>query len=106
MPEHNLGHKESIPKGSGKKFELEGREIAVFRTEDDEFCALNDRCTHAEASLSQGYLEGTTIECPLHGARFDIRTGEVRALPAVVSERTYPVRIEEDHIVLTIPDEQ
>ena len=60
---------------------------------DGEFHALNDVCTHQEASLSDGSIEGDEIECPLHGGAFDIRTGQPVAFPVVVPVETYPVRV-------------
>jgi naphthalene 1,2-dioxygenase system ferredoxin subunit len=67
--------------------------------------AFEDVCTHECASLSQGFLEGGEIECPLHGARFDIATGRCLAAPAERDLRTFPVRIEGEDIYvgLTMP---
>ncbi len=60
---------------------------------DGELYALNDTCTHEEASLSDGTIEGEEIECPLHGGAFNIRTGQPVAFPVVVPVETYGVRI-------------
>ncbi len=60
---------------------------------DGELYALNDTCTHEEASLSDGTIEGDEIECPLHGGAFNIRTGQPVAFPVVVPVETYGVRI-------------
>ena len=62
----------------------------------------DDICTHDDASLEQGYLSGYEIECPRHGACFDVRTGDVTALPAVVPIDTFPVRVEGDDIELDV----
>ncbi|MBI4641820.1 MAG: Rieske 2Fe-2S domain-containing protein, partial [Candidatus Tectomicrobia bacterium] len=56
--------------------------------------AIDDTCTHEEASLSEGEVWGEVIECPKHGARFDLRTGEVVSLPAVLPVATYEVKVE------------
>jgi 3-phenylpropionate/trans-cinnamate dioxygenase ferredoxin subunit len=81
-----------IPVGSGKFVDVDGEPIAIFHV-DGTFYATSDVCTHEEASLSEGELEGEIVECPLHGARFNVRTGQVKALPAVVNVKTYPVRV-------------
>jgi nitrite reductase/ring-hydroxylating ferredoxin subunit len=63
-----------------------------------EFFAISDICTHEEASLSDGEIEGDEIECPLHGGAFDIRTGQPVAFPVVVPVETFGVRIVGDDI--------
>ena len=72
---------------------LGSRRIALYRL-DGQIHALDDVCTHALALLSQGFIEDGAVECPLHGARFDIATGRCLAPPATVDLRTYEVRIE------------
>jgi len=69
-----------------------GAEVAVFNI-DGEFYALADVCTHDGGTLADGTVEGHEIECPRHGARFDIRTGKVTAPPAYEDVTTYPVRV-------------
>ncbi|KAG0919340.1 hypothetical protein G6F32_016208 [Rhizopus arrhizus] len=59
-----------------------------------EICATQDRCPHGNASLADGYVEDGTIECPLHQARFDIRTGQAMCAPATSGIRVYPVKVE------------
>jgi naphthalene 1,2-dioxygenase ferredoxin component len=65
--------------------------------------ATGDLCTHGGARLSEGYLEGYLIECPLHQGRFDIRTGEVAGPPCKRRVRTFPVRMEGDAIAVGFP---
>lgn len=65
---------------------------------EGEFFVTDDTCTHAEASLSAGCLKGYEIECPRHGARFDVRNGSVKALPAVIPLKTYPVVIKDGEV--------
>ncbi len=65
---------------------------------DGEFFALNDVCTHQEASLSDGEIVGDEVECPLHGGAFDIRTGQPAAFPVVVPVETYKVRVVGDEV--------
>lgn len=83
---------DEISEGSGKFFDVDGEPVAIFHV-DGSFYATSDVCTHEEASLSEGELEGEEVECPMHGARFNVRTGAVLALPAVTKLQTFPVRI-------------
>ena len=69
-----------------------GRPIALYRVEG-ELYATHDICSHEHARLSEGYLDGCEIECPLHQARFDIRTGEARCRPATQPVAVYPVKV-------------
>ncbi len=69
---------------------------------DGEFYALNDVCTHEDASLSDGTIDGDEIECPLHGGVFEIRTGQPVAFPVVVPARTYPVRVVGDEVQISL----
>jgi 3-phenylpropionate/trans-cinnamate dioxygenase ferredoxin subunit len=73
------------------------KRIALFRDSGEVF-ATDDVCTHAFALLSEGFLEDGCIECPLHQARFDIRTGKALCAPATEDIRTYPVRIDGDGV--------
>jgi len=72
--------------------EIGSRWIAVFNV-DGQYYAIEDRCTHDDGPLADGELYGCEIECPRHGARFDIRTGKVTARPALVDVPIYEVRI-------------
>jgi 3-phenylpropionate/trans-cinnamate dioxygenase ferredoxin subunit len=96
-----VGTTDEIPEGTGKYFDVDGEPVAIFNA-DGSFFATSDVCTHEEASLSEGELEGEIVECPLHGARFNVRTGEVKALPAVVKLKTYPVRVVDNSIEVQV----
>jgi 3-phenylpropionate/trans-cinnamate dioxygenase ferredoxin subunit len=76
--------------------------IAVFHTDDGEILAIDDTCSHQQASLADGWLEGCEIECPLHSSRFDLRTGAVDAPPARLPVRTHQVVIQ-DGVIHVIP---
>ena len=76
-----------------------GDDIAVFRV-GDEVHAIDDLCSHAEASLSEGEQRGYTITCPQHGGKFDIRTGRATRFPAVSPVRSYPVRVEGNDVLI------
>lgn len=80
-----------------KKVSINGEDICLTRIGDEVF-AINDTCTHSEASLSEGDVTDFKIECWLHGAEFDLRTGEALTLPANIAVKTYPVSIVDDVI--------
>jgi 3-phenylpropionate/trans-cinnamate dioxygenase ferredoxin subunit len=96
-----IGKASEVPAGTAKVYEVDDRTIAVCNVDGDLF-AVDDVCTHDEGSLDQGELEGYEIECPRHGARFDVRSGEVKALPAVVPIDTFKVRVEGDDIEIDL----
>ncbi len=75
-----------------------GEMIAVVRDEAGDVHAISDMCTHATVSLSEGDVDDCTIECWLHGSRFDLRTGEPTGLPAITAVDVYPVTIEGDDV--------
>ncbi len=68
-------------------------EVALVHTEDGGFHAVSDVCTHGAVSLSEGEVEGCTVECWLHGSRFDLRTGAPLSLPATTAVAVYPVTV-------------
>jgi 3-phenylpropionate/trans-cinnamate dioxygenase ferredoxin subunit len=77
--------------GEGVRFGGFSPPIAVFLTEDGEVFALDDTCSHQEASLADGWVEECWVECPLHASRFDLRTGRVDAPPAKLPVRAHEV---------------
>lgn len=64
--------------------------------------AVDDLCTHDDGPLTEGTLEGGQLECPRHGARFDVRTGEAKCLPAVVPIASYPVKVEGGDVLVNV----
>jgi 3-phenylpropionate/trans-cinnamate dioxygenase ferredoxin subunit len=88
-----LAETADVAPGQVKVYEVQGRRIALCNVEGT-FYAIDDVCTHDGGPLDQGELDGHQIECPRHGARFDVRSGRVLALPAVMPVRSYPVRVE------------
>ena len=95
-----------IPAGRVKLVGTDDLQIAVCNV-DGEFYAIQDVCTHDGGPLDQGQLEADEIECPRHGARFNVRTGEATLMPAVVGVATFPVKIEGDQLFVgTKPNEQ
>jgi 3-phenylpropionate/trans-cinnamate dioxygenase ferredoxin component len=90
-----------VAPGTVKYVGVGPEEIALCNV-DGEFYAIADVCTHDGGSLDQGSLDGYQIECPRHGARFDVRTGAVRALPAILPIPTFDVRVEGDTILVDV----
>ncbi|GAA2045354.1 bifunctional 3-phenylpropionate/cinnamic acid dioxygenase ferredoxin subunit [Yaniella flava] len=74
--------------------------IAVFHTETGEFYALDDRCTHGQASLAEGFIKDELVECPRHAATFCLRNGKVLSLPATVDTNTHQIEIVGQNILL------
>ena len=91
-----------IPGYAALETGVEGRPLALFKVEGKVYCTGN-LCTHAEAFLSDGFLEGYEIECPLHGARFDIRDGRALCQPAWKDVASYPVRVEGEEVFVDLP---
>ncbi len=87
--------------GHVKVIEHDGKLIAIYKLPDG-YYAIDDVCSHEEASLSEGELENGKIECPMHGARFDIRTGKNLNLPAVLPVKSYPVKLEDGEILIQV----
>jgi len=82
----------NLPEGSVSLAEVAGDEVAIFNV-GGRFLAVQDMCSHDGGTLADGTVEGFEIECPRHGARFDLRTGKVTAPPACEDIRTYAVRV-------------
>jgi len=86
-----------IPARRVAVFQVGDHEVAVCNL-DGQFYAIDDLCTHDGGSLDQGELDAAEIECPRHGARFDVRSGAVTQLPAFQPVETHPVRLEGDTV--------
>ena len=78
-----------------------GRELALYQVAGEVF-ATDNRCTHGNALLSEGFLMDNCIECPLHQGQFDVRTGEPLCAPVTVAIRTYPVMVEGAEILVDL----
>jgi len=85
--------------GKPVKIEKDGRAICVARVGDEVF-AVDDTCSHSDASLSEGDVTDFKIECWLHGAEFDLRTGEALTPPAVAPLNTYSVSVDGDSVTV------
>lgn len=91
---------EEVAEGGMLRLEPVGMDPILLCRLEDGFHAVDDECTHAIASLSEGRLEGKTIFCPLHGGSFDVCTGKARSLPCKQALRTYPLEVADGTIWL------
>ncbi len=106
MSTHVLFGLDEIEAGTARKVEVAGVAIAIVRIGDDVY-ALGDTCSHAEVSLSEGFVEPDecAIECGRHGALFDLTTGEPLTLPAVRPVPVYEVGVVDGRVQLTLEGE-
>ena len=90
-----------VPKGDVMAVQLAGKEIALYEV-DGEVFATDNICTHGHARLSDGFLEGREIECPLHQGKFDVCSGQALCAPLTENIKTYAVRIENMRVMLKL----
>ena len=95
---------DEIPMETVKGVATDHLEICVAHAEDGHFYAIDDVCTHERFLLSGGELFGLDVECPQHGSRFNLVTGKVTGLPAVIPTKTYTVIVEGQNVFVEIPD--
>ncbi len=100
---HRVAGAASLGPGEVRLVEVAGQRICLARTDDDELFAVDDTCSHEEESLSEGWLDGSCIECPAHNSTFDLRTGEALTLPATDPVRTFPVTVDGDDVLVDVP---
>ena len=98
---HLVAKTTEIPEDEAKRVVIGDIQIAIFNLAGA-FYATDDVCTHAYASLSEGYVEDGCVECPLHAGLFDIKTGKALSLPVVEDIKTYPVRTEGENIYVEV----
>jgi 3-phenylpropionate/trans-cinnamate dioxygenase ferredoxin subunit len=102
-----LASRSELEPGRGHRVELsDDGEVAValVRAEDGVY-ATEDRCSHEDYPLSEGWVEDHTLECALHGSRFDLQTGEPDSPPALRPVRVFPVRVDGDDVLVDLPDD-
>ncbi|WP_270889392.1 non-heme iron oxygenase ferredoxin subunit [Pedococcus sp. 5OH_020] len=92
---------EELPEVGVAAADINGRVVAIVHTGDGSIHAVDDTCSHANVSLSEGELDGCTLECWLHGSRFDVRTGEPSGPPAIVPINVYAVKVEDDEVYVS-----
>jgi naphthalene 1,2-dioxygenase system ferredoxin subunit len=93
--------RDAVPEGDVIAVKVAGKEIAFYEVEG-EIYATDNLCTHGAARMSDGFLEGREIECPLHQGRFDVCTGQALCAPLTDNIRTYPVKIENLRVMLKL----
>jgi 3-phenylpropionate/trans-cinnamate dioxygenase ferredoxin component len=91
-----------VPVAGTLRVVLDGTPVAVVRDEFGDLHAIGDTCTHAEVSLAEGDVDGCSIECWLHGSRFDLRTGEPTSLPAIRPVPVFPLTIDGDDVLVDV----
>jgi nitrite reductase/ring-hydroxylating ferredoxin subunit len=103
MPEHfvTVAKADFLEPGELMYVEVDDEPVCLINL-DGELHAINDVCTHEDASLTDGTIDGDLIECPLHGGAFNIRTGEPANLPVVVPIEKYTVRIVADEVQIAV----
>jgi len=95
---------DEVPAESLKRVDAGSTPVCLAHAEDGNFYALNDICTHEEFSLSEGELWDMDVECPQHGSRFNLVTGKVTGLPAVIPAKTYLVTVEGADVFVEVPE--
>lgn len=90
-----------IPDDEPLKVEIGDTQIALVKTDGDVY-AVSNVCTHEYAEMHEGFVEGTEIECPLHGSMFDVKIGEVKSLPATENLPTFPCKVEGDDVLVDV----
>jgi 3-phenylpropionate/trans-cinnamate dioxygenase ferredoxin subunit len=106
MPFVRLAGVSEVPLEQGLRVELGDEEaVALVRTGDGGVHAVEDVCSHEDYPLSEGWVEDHTIECALHGSRFDLLTGEPDSPPALRPVRIFAVKVEGEDVLVDLPDD-
>ena len=99
---HSVAKTDDLDEGEAMQVIIGRKEIAIYNL-DGKFYATDDICTHAYASLADGYVEGELIECPLHGGCFDIKTGKAMTPPVSEDLKTYELKIDGEQKLIGVP---
>lgn len=102
--EFRVARKSAVSSTEARAFTVDGREIVLCDV-DGEIYALDGICTHEDLPLEGGEIDDGVLECPWHGAMYDVSTGAVRALPSTRPLRTYPVRVEDGEVYVELLDD-
>ncbi|HEX3220539.1 MAG TPA: Rieske 2Fe-2S domain-containing protein [Candidatus Limnocylindria bacterium] len=92
-----------VEPGTVRVVQIDGRSLCVGLTEDGEWGAIDNVCTHDGGVLGEGELDGDAVECPRHGGRFDLFSGRVLALPPVRPVQAYEVHVDDGAVVVNLP---
>ena len=101
---------EDIPENTAKKFIIKDFDLAVFNVEGN-FYAIDRKCTHMKGNLAKGLVEGTAVRCPLHGAKFNLKTGELLDQPGTIAgwfkkaknTTVYKMKVKNDELYIDLP---
>ena len=99
---HSVAKTDDLDEGEAMQVIIGRKEIAIYNL-DGKFYATDDICTHAYASLADGYVEDEMIECPLHGGCFNIKTGKAMTPPVSEDLKTYELKIDGEQILIGVP---
>ncbi|QJC21839.1 Rieske (2Fe-2S) protein [Arcanobacterium buesumense] len=107
MPEHRVCTIADVAPGTVQGFEVITENstplpVAVIHSQQGNWFAVHNQCTHGRVKLSDGWVEDESIECSQHGAAFDLATGEVMTLPASQPVTIYPVRVDGENVYITV----
>jgi nitrite reductase/ring-hydroxylating ferredoxin subunit len=102
---YRVCHVSEIAEGTAGSVEIAGQRLGLYNI-GGKFFAIDDRCTHAMAFLSEGHIDGDTVECPLHGGCFHIPTGRPLTPPVRTPVRVYPVHVIDDQVYIQIDDDE
>ncbi len=102
---HKIAADSEVAPGEARQYTVEGRPVALCNV-DGEFHAFEDICTHQFVHLTEGGLEDGRIRCPLHGATFDVRSGEAKSLPAVKPVPKHEVKVEDGNVYVALNPKQ
>ncbi|MGL4858489.1 MAG: non-heme iron oxygenase ferredoxin subunit [Enterobacteriaceae bacterium] len=105
MSWQNICHQDQVSEDFPFAVKIADKEIGIYLV-DGEYYALEDVCPHAYALLTQGFVEEGNVECPLHGAVFDIKTGRCLKEPGGRDLKSYPVRLVDLHIQIKLSAEE
>ena len=94
-----------VREDAGTQINIEGMPALAAYIVDGDYHVVDDMCTHGMAWLSEGYLEGTQLECPFHGGRFDLKTGEATAFPCVLPIKVYKTVLVGDDLCVEVEDD-
>jgi len=97
----DIASKDDVPEEDVMGIDINAKSIALYQV-DGEIFATDNICTHGNARLCDGFLEGHEIECPLHQGKFDIRNGKALCAPLAEDIRTYPVKIDGGRVFVEI----
>jgi 3-phenylpropionate/trans-cinnamate dioxygenase ferredoxin subunit len=102
LARYRVASVDEVPIDSVKGVIADSQEICLAHCEDGNFYAIDDVCTHENFLLSGGELVEFEVECPQHGSRFNVTTGKVTGLPAVIPTRTFPVSVENGDVYVDV----